>query len=186
MIRPHHRAHRRCTSRRSVILVSALALVAGPAILACGGAEEAPAPQTRAAEEPPEKPVSPALTITRTVNPTHPAYGKRPVMGKDLPDGFPEDIPQHPEGHVVESRVAADGGMTVSLAVEGGDLEEVTTFYADAFAAEGWATDIRRTKTGHVIFADKGGRVASVMVRSSDDGALVDLAIIRMQSPAGS
>lgn len=97
----------------------------------------------------------------------------------ELPASFPEDVPQYPGAKIKGVRASAGEGLSVSF-VSRDDVDKVASFYADTFAARGWATDIRRTPDGQAIFADKGDRTASAIVRSGDggEGTLVDLIVV--------
>ena len=154
--------------RSTWILLGALAL--GVA-LACGGdtREATPAAKTPAEAwkpaPPPELPPPPSSP---------------PVLTTELPADFPADVPLYPGAEVIQSRISADEGTTVTLSV-GDDVGKVVSFYADGLAAEGWSTDIKRTPDGSVIFADKAERQVGTMVRRTDEGTLVELVIVRMQ-----
>jgi hypothetical protein len=166
--------------RRICILAGALALAAAAG---CGGSEETQAPPASA----PAAQQSPALQIEKggpQIAP--PLSGNAPMMATELPADFPKDVPQHPSARVVQARASRDQGLAVSFVLEGEQsADDVTSFYADSFAAQGWSTDIRRTPEGHAIFADKGNRTASAVVRPGGEGVLVDLIIVQMPMPAG-
>ena len=154
--------------RSTWILLGALAL--GVA-LACGGdtQEAAPAAKAPAAAwkpaPPPELPPPPSSP---------------PILTTELPADFPADVPRYPGAEVIQSRISADEGMTVTFSV-GDDAEKVVSFYADSLAAEGWSTDIKKGPDGSVIFADKAERQVGTMVRRTDEGTLVELVIVRMR-----
>ena len=101
-------------------------------------------------------------------------------MTTELPADFPADVPLYPGAEVVQARVTADGGTSVTLSVED-DVEKVASFFADSFAAEGWSTDIKASPDGSAIFADKTERRVAAMVRSTDEGTRVELIIVQMQ-----
>jgi hypothetical protein len=164
--------------RRICILAGALALAAAAG---CGGSEEPQAPPASA----PAVQQSPALQMDQPEIPP-PLSGNAPMMATELPADFPKDVPQHPSARVVQARASRDQGLAVSFVLEGEQsADDVTSFYADSFAAQGWSTDIRRTPEGHAIFADKGDRTASAVVRPGGEGVLVDLIIVQMPAPAG-
>ncbi|MDJ0853093.1 MAG: hypothetical protein QNK04_32390 [Myxococcota bacterium] len=92
-----------------------------------------------------------------------------PPPAREIPSDFPEDMPRYPEADVRAARSAMGDGMSISLQSPD-DVDKVAGYYADDFAAKGWATDIRRTADGHAIFAEKGDRSASALVRPGEDG----------------
>ena len=96
--------------------------------------------------------------------------------GTEMPANFPADVPRYPGALVALARGSADGGLALRLSIEEG-VEEVASFYADSFAAEGWSTDIRETNQGSAIIADKGNRKAAVMVNETEGGTEVDLIV---------
>jgi hypothetical protein len=154
--------------RSTWILLGALAL--GVA-LACGGDTQEAAPAAKAPAEawkpapPPELPPPPSSP---------------PILSTELPTDFPADVPLYPGAEVVQSRISADEGTTVTFSV-GDDVEKVVSFYADSLAAEGWSTDTKKGPEGSVIFADKTERRVGIMVRSTDEGTLAELVIVRME-----
>jgi hypothetical protein len=167
--------------RRICILAGALALAAAAG---CGDSGEPQAPPASA----PTAQESPALQIDKPgkVEIPPPLSGNAPMMATELPADFPKDVPQHPSARVIQARASRDQGLAVSFVLGGeDDADAVASFYADSFAAQGWSTDIRRTPDGQAIFADKGDRTASALVRPGDEGVLVDLIIVQMPVPAG-
>jgi hypothetical protein len=128
----------------------------------------------------------PAWTVEETPNPARaglPGPGEPPlpplVVSESLPAGFPPDVPQYPGAKVKSSRSGggAKGGFSVSFEV-GDDAEKVASFYADSFAAKGWATDTRKTPEGTAVFAEKNKRSASALVRPGGDETVVDLIVV--------
>ncbi len=154
--------------RSTWILLGALAL--GVA-LGCGGDSQEAGPPAKAPDEswkpapPPELPPPPSSP---------------PVFTTELPADFPSDVPVYPDAEIVQARVSADEGTSVTFLIED-DVEKVTSFYADSLAAEGWSTDIKAGPDGSAIFADKTERRVATMVRGTDEGTQVELIIIRMQ-----
>lgn len=129
---------------------------------------------------------APAWTVEKTPNPTRaalPGPGEPPlpplVVSESLPADFPADVPQYPGAKVKSSRSGggAKGGFSASFGV-GDDVEKVASFYADSFAAKGWATDTRRTPEGTAVFAEKDKRSASALVRPGGDETVVDLIVV--------
>ena len=149
--------------RSTWILLGALAL--GVA-LACGGDTEDAEPAAKAPDE--------------AWKPAPPPPSSPPVFSTELPADFPADVPVYPDAEIVQVRVSADKGTSVTLLI-GDDVEKVTSFYADSLAAEGWSTDIKAGPDGSAIFADKTKRRVAAMVRSTDEGTQVDLIIVEMQ-----
>jgi len=100
------------------------------------------------------------------------------VIASELPDNFPADVPQYP-GAKVETARSTEGmpGVSVSLSVPD-PAEKVIAFYSDSFAAQGWATDLRRTPEGSAVFAEKENRSASALVRAGGNRTLVDLIVL--------
>ena len=94
------------------------------------------------------------------------------VTSDKLPANFPQDIPQHPDAKVLESRATSDLGMSVVMTVDD-DASEVSSYYADSLAAEGWSTDIRNMPDGNTVFADKGNRTVAVLVTEGRKGSEV-------------
>lgn len=154
--------------RSTWILLGALAL--GMA-LACGGDTEEAAPTAQVPAEAGEPAAASKLP---------PSPDATPAWSTELPADFPADVPLYPGAEVVQARVSADGGTSVTLSVEG-DAEEVASFYADSLAGEGWSTDIASAPGGSAVFADKPERRVGAMVRSTAEGTLVELIIVPMR-----
>jgi hypothetical protein len=155
----------------SWVCAAALAALLG---VACGGGETEGAAGEQA--EP-----APAWTVEATPSPgaavkPQAAAVAQPVS-RELPADFPEDIPQYPGAEILGVRTAAGQGVSVSLATAD-DVEKVASYYADGFAAQGWATDIKRMPEGKAIFAEKDNRTSSAVVRSGDAGTLVDVIVV--------
>ena len=131
--------------------------------------------------EQPQEEASATWTVEETPNPVKSPGepGQPPVVISDnLPSNFPVDVPQYPGAKVKTSRSTAGmPGISVSFSVKD-PTDKVIAFYSDSFAAQGWATDMRRTPEGSAVFAEKGQRSASALVRKSGEGTLVDLIII--------
>ncbi len=116
---------------------------------------------------------APSWSVEATPSPgkegARPENPSIPPPSREIPADFPVDVPQYPDADVQAARKAMGSGMSISLQ-SSDDVDKVAGFYADGFAAQGWATDIRRTADGHAIFADKEGRRASALVRPGADG----------------
>jgi len=163
------------TSDRRSIGVSA-ALLAVLAVAGCGGEEQAASPAgEEAAAWSVEGTPSPGKKGARPERVTSGGPPKNAISS--LPPDFPGDVPQYPGADFKTGRTSTGQGLSMTL-TSGDDFEKVASFYADGFAAEGWATDIRRTPEGKAIFAEKGNRSASAFVRGADEGTLVDLVLI--------
>jgi hypothetical protein len=141
-------------------------------LLACGGEK---------GEEP-----KAAWTVEETPNPTRagiPGPGEQPlpplVVTEALPADFPADVPQYPGAKVKSSRSGggAKTGFSLSLSTSD-DVDKVVSFYADSFAAKGWATDTRRMPDSTAVFAEKSQRSASALVRPGGDETIVDLIVV--------
>lgn len=137
-------------------------------VLGCGQPPEQKGTET-SQEEP-----SAAAKTPRSPAPAGEVVNPNVVRSKELPANFPDDVPQHPDANVIESRATSDLGLSVYLVVPD-DASEVASFYADSLASEGWSTDIRRMPDGTAVFADKGNRTAAVMVAEGRRGAEVRL-----------
>ena len=96
-----------------------------------------------------------------------------------LPDNYPSDVPRYPGVTVTLVKASGDSGLAIGM-TSTDDLEKVASFFADTFAAEGWATDIRNTPNGRAIFADKDNRNATTLVRRNDDIISVDVILIQV------
>jgi hypothetical protein len=96
--------------------------------------------------------------------------------GTEMPANFPADVPRYPGARVELARASADGGLALRLSMEA-EVEEVVSFYADSFAAEGWSTEIRESTQGSAVIADKGSRKAAVVVNEIEGGSEVDLIV---------
>jgi hypothetical protein len=164
------------TAARLGSWVSAAALAALLGV-ACGGGETEGAAEGKAAQGE----AAPAWTVEATPSPgaaVKPQSEAVPQpVSRELPADFPEDVPQYPGAEIVGVRSAAGQGVSVSLTTAD-DVEKVASHFADGFAAQGWATDIKRMPEGKAIFAEKDNRTCSAIVRSGDTGTLVDLIVI--------
>jgi hypothetical protein len=162
------------TDRRHTWAPAAALAVAG--VLACGGDSEQATGPAGGGEKP-------GWTVEATPSPgkegaAYPNKGAvNPQETDTLPADFPEDVPQYPGAEVQSARTRAGEGMSVSL-TSADDVDKVASYYADTFAARGWATDIRRTPKGQAIFADKGNRTASTLVRSEGGSTRVEVIVV--------
>jgi len=143
-------------------------------LIACGGQES----QTATEEAQPD------WTVEKTPSPNKPtgrgADGELmppPVVSDSLPSDFPVDVPQYPGAEVEGSRTSAGSGFSARFKV-GDNVEKVASFYSDSFAAQGWATDTRRTPEGTAVFAEKEKRSASVLVRAGGDETDINLIVV--------
>jgi hypothetical protein len=60
-------------------------------------------------------------------------------------------------------------------------VEDVASFYADAFAAQGWSTNVHESPEGRAIFANKEGRAAAAVVREGDEGTQVEMVVGKVE-----
>jgi hypothetical protein len=132
--------------------------------------------------EEPQEEASAAWTVEETPNPVKspgvPSDLPAVVVADSLPSNFPVDVPQYPGAKVKASRSAAGlPGMSVSFIAED-SVEKVIAFYSDTFAAQGWATDMRRTPEGTAVFAEKDKRSASALVRDGGEGTRIDVIVV--------
>lgn len=143
-------------------------------LFACGGQES----QTGADEAASEWTVEGTPNIGQKGSPG--PDGKplpAPVVSDELPPDFPVDVPRYPGAEVTGSRSSLGSGFSAGFKV-GDDVEEVASFYSDSFAAQGWATDMRRTPEGTAVFAEKEKRSASVLVRAGGDKTEINLIVV--------
>ena len=103
-----------------------------------------------------------------------------PKSSTELPENFPEDIPQYPGARLIKVRFSPDGGLAVSFSTDK-DVDDVIDYFADSFAAEGWSTQVRDMPPGRAVFADKDQRIASVMSREVDEGTSIELLLYEIQ-----
>ena len=103
-----------------------------------------------------------------------------PESSTELPENFPEDIPQFPGARLTKVRFSPDGGLAVNFSTDE-DVDDVIDYFADSFAAEGWSTQVRDMPPGRAVFADKGQRIASVMSREVDEGTSIELMFYEIQ-----
>jgi len=150
--------------RLSIALGSCLAL-------ACGGEEKAETP-------------GPAATTTEA-----PALGApepekieiiQDVWLTELPENFPDDIPRYPGAEVVKARPASEDGISVGFSTSD-DPAKVAAYFADQFAAQGWATNRVDAPEGIMVFADKGDRSATYGVASAEGKTQIDLLVVKMR-----
>jgi hypothetical protein len=96
-------------------------------------------------------------------------------FGKDvkIPDSFPKDIPTYPGASVLAGMVAGGGGM-VTLQT-GDDPEDVSAFYRENLAKEGWNLTPEMDLGGQRVLAfEKGDRNGAVQVsREGSDTTVV-------------
>ena len=103
-----------------------------------------------------------------------------PKSSTELPENFPEDIPQFPGARLIKDRISPDGGLSVSYSTDE-DVDDVIDYFADSFAAEGWSTQVRDMPPGRAVFADKDQRIASVMSREVDEGTSIELLLYEIR-----
>lgn len=98
------------------------------------------------------------------------------------PANLPDDVPQYADSEVAFVHMGAD--MTVSLRLWTDDeAADVTAYYADQLAANGWATEIRKGPDGNVVLADKPGRKLMLTVGKSEDGERTQVDLVVGQLP---
>jgi len=125
------------------------------AALSCGGTDES------ASEVSSDATPAAAAQATDAANPQLPGA---------LPAHFPEDIPVYADADVAWSRASEDMGVSVRM-LSDASLSDVSAYYADDFAAKGWATDIRKGPDGGtLIIADKPTRKAVASVSENEEG----------------
>ncbi len=149
-----------------------VAIAAGVAALALSPGCGQPPEEERAADS------QAAGQSKMPTSPARPGEVARPHVGRstELPAFFPDDIPIHPEAKIIETRASSDLSITILSSIED-DASEVASYYADSFAAEGWATDIHRTPEGTAVFAEKGNRFVSAMISEDRRGAKVRMIV---------
>ena len=98
----------------------------------------------------------------------------------ELPENFPEDVPRYPGAEVVKARPASEAGVSVGFTTTD-DPAKVASYFADQFAAQGWATNRVDAPEGIMVFADKGDRSATYGVAASEGKTQIDLLVIEMR-----
>lgn len=139
--------------------------------LACGGEEKPEAPGAAAT---PETPSAAAPAKPEQVEVI------QDVWLTELPANFPEDIPRYPGAEVVKARPASESGISVGFSTMD-DPAKVAAYFADQFAAQGWATNRVDAPEGIMVFADKGDRSATYGVASADGKTQIDLLVVKMR-----
>ena len=118
-----------------------------------------------------------------------PSAGRRPageveiiedVWLTELPENFPDDIPRYPGAEVVKARPASEEGLSVGFSTTD-DPAKVAAYFADQFAAQGWATNRVDAPEGIMVFADKGDRSATYGVASAEGKTQIDLLVVKMR-----
>lgn len=139
--------------------------------LGCGGdTSETPAAPTGTPETPAAAPAGqPAVTAP-----------VEDVWLTELPANFPADVPQYPGAEVVKARPSSDSGFVVGFSTTD-DPAKVASYFADAFAAQGWSTNRVDAPEGIMVFADKGERSATYGVGTADGKTQIDLLVIEMR-----
>jgi hypothetical protein len=137
------------------------------AVLACGGADESPAGTAGAGEAGGGAPAAGEAA----------APSGMPEWSDELPADFPDDIPRFPGSKVTRARGTSDLGLSVTFLTDE-SIEKVANFYADAFAAKGWSTNLKAMPDSTAVFADKGRRTAATTVHQSADGTQVDIIVV--------
>lgn len=139
---------------------------------ACGGDEEpaapAPGPETAAPtpKPPPARPQAPPTT-------------PEPLVPVEIPANFPADIPRHPDATAVDVKTTADMGLVLALVIPNTPAE-VTAYYTDSLAAEGWSTSEQSMPDGRALFADKGDRSAAFVIAEEGEGTRVSIVVTEL------
>ena len=139
--------------------------------LACGGDEKSETPGAAAT---PESPAAPTPENPEKIEII------QDVWLTELPENFPEDIPRYPGAEVVKARPASESGISVGFSATD-DPAKVAAYFADQFAAQGWATNRVDAPEGIMVFADKGDRSATYGVASADGKTQIDLLVVEMR-----
>ena len=147
----------------SVALGSCLAL-------GCGGEKS----ETPGAAATPETPTPSAAA------PVQPKAVFEDVWVTELPGNFPEDVPRYPGAEVVKARPTSEAGISVAFSTAD-DPAKVASYFADQFAAQGWATNRVDAPEGIMVFADKGDRSATYGVASAEGKTQIDLLVVEMR-----
>jgi hypothetical protein len=140
--------------------------------LACGGDEKPETPGAAATSEPPgaAAPAQPPEKVEIIED----------VWLTELPENFPEDIPRYPGAEVVKARPPSEDGISVGFTTTD-DPAKVAAYFADQFAAQGWATNRVDAPEGIMVFADKGDRSATYGVASAEGKTQIDLLVVKMR-----
>lgn len=139
--------------------------------LACGGEEKSETPGAAATPESPSAPTPASPEKVEII---------QDVWLTELPENFPEDIPRYPGAEVVKARPASESGISVGFSTTD-DPAKVATYFADQFAAQGWATNRVDAPEGIMVFADKGDRSATYGVASAEGKTQIDLLVVKMR-----
>jgi hypothetical protein len=139
-------------------------------LIACGGSDD-PAPGASSDATPAAVPRAADSAAPQAGDPAAPpaASFRNPVLAQALPANFPTDVPVYAEADIAWSRASTDMAVVARFFSDDAP-SDVSGFYADEFAAQGWATEIRETPDGTLIIADKLTRKAVVSVTEDDDG----------------
>ncbi len=102
------------------------------------------------------------------------------VWVTELPANFPQDIPRYPGAELVKARPPSEAGITAAFSTTD-DPAKVAAYFADQFAAQGWATNRVDAPEGIMVFADKGDRSATYGVASAEGKTQIDLLVVEMR-----
>jgi hypothetical protein len=61
------------------------------------------------------------------------------------------------------------------------DPAKVASYFADSFAAQGWATQSTESPDTRMLFADKGERSATIAVTSAEGKTRLELLLVEMR-----
>jgi len=136
--------------------------------LGCGG-EKSETPDAAATAESPSTAGKPAV-----------APLVADVWVKEMPANFPKDVPLYPGAELVKARPASEPGFSMGFSTAD-DPAKVASYFADAFAAQGWSTNRVDAPEGIMVFADKGERSATYGVGTAEGKTQIDLLVIEMR-----
>jgi len=102
------------------------------------------------------------------------------VWLKEMPKNFPEDIPLYPGATLVRARPPSDAGFSMGFSTPD-EPAKVASYFADAFAAQGWSTNRVDAPEGIMVFADKGDRSATYGVGTAEGKTQIDLLVVEMR-----
>lgn len=93
----------------------------------------------------------------------------------ELPEGFPDDVPQLEGARTLMSSTLPGEGLMLMLQSDR-DAEDVRSFYREALAGRDWSFDREASAAGqHMLTARKGDRELSVVIGARGDGTQVAL-----------
>lgn len=103
-----------------------------------------------------------------------------PSAAAALPEDFPEDVTYYSGAELIGA--VEEGGKLFVQTSTSDDYESVMEFYQKDFTAKGWTAEIKYDVSdptlGGAVFAEKGGRAATVFVTNNKGGgSLVDIFI---------